>query len=210
MVPRPLCQGNHCFGIFLIVNIFLVEFSLVMFLASTISGLTYFSGSETFATGKIKYKTMFGMGIGVIIVLTIIINMYFFISCCGHFFTTHIFFLASTIIYVVFTASTKNVINAHKSVWFSNNQGNVYYQIDHECCGWENSSHYALDKCPFKYQSGCKSILTNYVNTRFGRLFDGFCAALVIGNFCLLVISVLDCCFGYDDICSESFGEIMF
>ena len=64
------------------------------------------------------------------------------------------------------------------------------YQLNFQCCGWENYSDNGILKCPFSFESGCKNIFNSYFEPQFTSLFSTFLyiSILSVSSFILLMV----------------------
>lgn len=189
----------------MILPIILGHIGLVFLLGLSGAGYGYFNSDYVFTNCQINYRIMFGCGIGVAMLLLLAVNSYFAFSKWGHYFTTFVFTLAIGIVYLVFTTSTTKCVTHHEKVWYSTDTGVTDFQLKHNCCGWLNSSDHALSNCPFNFDSGCKTVMANYLAPRVKQIFIGTILFLILTFGSLMFSCILTFVLDIDSIYENAF-----
>ena len=80
--------------------------------------------------------------------------------------------------------SLKNWINKWNNQW-TNISHSMSFQLENNCCGWDNFKDRSISSCPFLSKSGCKSIVKEWIYSKFIEIFN-----VLILDLCVFIFSI--------------------
>lgn len=105
-----------------------------------------------------------------------------------------IWFSLMIIVIILSIVSTSPLsMNAWMNKWdnqWTNKSHTMSFQIELKCCGWEDFLDRSIE-CPFSYRSGCKNIVSAWINERLGEVFKVYCLLGAMELYCIIMTFIL-------------------
>ena len=164
-------------------------FSNILLIVMAGVGYSYFNSDVLISNYQINLKLLFGFGIGVGILelFCVLIFLIFTEFRPNYFITVGIFIIISSL-FIVYTRPNyyKKYVDYYNKVWDENSTKIIDFQWTRSCCGYNSFKDRSIPNCPFEFTSGCSSIISDYLQTRFNEIFV---ASIV--TLCLFMISMI-------------------
>lgn len=170
--------------------IFLELFSFAIQLSTSGMAIYWAKSDFVVVSHPFPFTIAFSLLIIISIVQFLIFLLLMFYSRSNGFLWTWIallfsFFLVS--IFLVSPLSLKSWVSQWNIEW-TNTSHTMSFQYESNCCGWEDFKDRAISDCPFSYRSGCKEIVTKWIDDKYIQLYASLLLCSVVTLFPIVVI----------------------
>ena len=155
--------------------------AIVLLTAMSGAAYSYFNQDYFFTNCSINHTVFFGCAIGCGILIFLLTFWVYDEPKFAPFFTFPGYIVVVCLFITYTTPKEKDICIAnHRDSWYSEANGYYDYQLKYKCCGWLNSTDHGLQLCPSNFNSGCQSVLVDYMTPRINRLLVASCMVLVL------------------------------